>query len=294
MDNERFGGEYPLTDEQVDFFRENGYVRCDDVLSAEEVAVLRRGVDRAIEERKGFVRDLAPEEKGEAKNARILQMLNLWEHTSEVEAYVFGGRLGRMAQRLAGGGEIRIYHDQALVKPPGSTAASPWHQDQPYWPSKEPGMFSCWMALDDVTVERGCMQFIPGSHHWGEFPPVSFAGDGTPILDQLTDEQRQAALAKAAVVRREPRLRRVVTDVALDDSAKAGLLLRVAPGIVLLPGADDLARDALAGLPQPFTASEARQRLGTSRRVVLPLLDHLDRTGRTRRLPDDRREVVTR
>lgn len=76
--------------------------------------------------------------------------------------------------------------------------------------------------------------------------------------------------------------------------AKAGQLLRVAPGIVLLPGADDLARDALADLPQPFTASEARQRLGTSRRVVLPLLDHLDRTGRTRRLPDDRREVVTR
>ena len=76
--------------------------------------------------------------------------------------------------------------------------------------------------------------------------------------------------------------------------AKAGLLLRVAPGIVLLPGADDLARDALAELPQPFTASEARRRLGTSRRVVLPLLDHLDRTGRTRRLPDDRREVVAR
>jgi selenocysteine-specific elongation factor len=76
--------------------------------------------------------------------------------------------------------------------------------------------------------------------------------------------------------------------------AKAGLLLRVAPGIVLLPDADDRARDALAELPQPFTASEARQRLGTSRRVVLPLLDHLDRTGRTRRLPDDRREVVPR
>mgnify|MGYP000026377379 CR=1 FL=1 len=73
--------------------------------------------------------------------------------------------------------------------------------------------------------------------------------------------------------------------------AKAGLLLRVAPGIVLLPGSDDRARDALAELPQPFTASEARQRLGTTRRVALQLLDHLDRTGRTRRLPDDRREV---
>ena len=48
----------------------------------------------------------------------------------------------------------------------------------------------------------------------------------------------------------------------------------------------------LRELPQPFTTSEARVRLGTSRRVVLPLLEHLDRAGLTRRLPDDRRAVV--
>jgi selenocysteine-specific elongation factor len=77
-------------------------------------------------------------------------------------------------------------------------------------------------------------------------------------------------------------------------AAKAGRLLRVAPGIVLLAGADREAATRLAGLPQPFTASEARQALGTSRRVMLPLLDHLDRAGWTRRLPDDRREVTGR
>jgi selenocysteine-specific elongation factor len=75
-------------------------------------------------------------------------------------------------------------------------------------------------------------------------------------------------------------------------AAKAGRLLRVAPGIVLLPGADRLAVQELAELSAPFTASEARSRLGTSRRVVLPLLEHLDRVGLTRRLPDDRRLVV--
>ncbi|MGN6577983.1 MAG: SelB domain-containing protein [Nocardioides sp.] len=81
---------------------------------------------------------------------------------------------------------------------------------------------------------------------------------------------------------------------SLAAAAKAGRLLRVAPGIVLLPGADRAAADRLAGLPQPFTASEARQALGTSRRVMLPLLDHLDRAGLTRRHPDDRREVTGR
>jgi selenocysteine-specific elongation factor len=63
---------------------------------------------------------------------------------------------------------------------------------------------------------------------------------------------------------------------------------------VLLPGADDRAVELLAGLEQPFTTSDARTRLGTTRRVVLPLLSHLDRRGRTRRLPDDRRSIVRR
>jgi selenocysteine-specific elongation factor len=85
-------------------------------------------------------------------------------------------------------------------------------------------------------------------------------------------------------------------EVGLDDrgaaaAAKAGLLIRPAPGILLLPGADRLAVQWLAELAQPFTTSEARVRLGTTRRVALPLLEHLDRQGLTRRLPDDRREV---
>jgi selenocysteine-specific elongation factor len=72
---------------------------------------------------------------------------------------------------------------------------------------------------------------------------------------------------------------------------RSGDLLVVGDGIALLPGADDEAARLLAGLPQPFTTSEARQALGTSRRIALPLLAHLDRTGRTVRLPDDRRRL---
>ncbi|WP_127130295.1 selenocysteine-specific translation elongation factor [Georgenia sp. SYP-B2076] len=78
---------------------------------------------------------------------------------------------------------------------------------------------------------------------------------------------------------------------ALAAAARSGRLLRVAPGIVLRAGADAVAAAWLAELPQPFTTSEARRRLGTTRRVVLPLLERLDRLGLTRRLPDDRRQV---
>ncbi|SCG38628.1 selenocysteine-specific translation elongation factor [Micromonospora humi] len=75
-------------------------------------------------------------------------------------------------------------------------------------------------------------------------------------------------------------------------AVRAGALLKLAENVVLLPGAPDDAARVLAGLPQPFTLSAARQALGTTRRVAVPLLELLDRRGVTRRLPDDAREVV--
>ena len=78
---------------------------------------------------------------------------------------------------------------------------------------------------------------------------------------------------------------------AIAAAARAGLLLRVTEQIVLAPGAKAEAARILAGLPQPFTTAEARQALGTTRRVAIPLLEYLDRAGITQRLPDDRRRL---
>jgi selenocysteine-specific elongation factor len=77
----------------------------------------------------------------------------------------------------------------------------------------------------------------------------------------------------------------------LAAAERAGVLLRVADGVVLLPEADRRAAEILATLPQPFTLSEARQALDTTRRVAVPLLELLDRRRLTHRLPDDRRTV---
>ena len=88
------------------------------------------------------------------------------------------------------------------------------------------------------------------------------------------------------------RLRELGLDAgALARLHRRGDVLRVGDSVVLLPGADDLAVRRLEGLGEEFTASEARLAWGTSRRVALALLSHLDRTGRTVRLPDDRRRL---
>lgn len=114
-----------------------------------------------------------------------------------------------------------------------------------------------------------------------------------PAVQQAVDSVTSDLLEEPFVAPTAGRLAELGLNAkGIGAAAKAGRLLNLGEGIVLLPGADRAALGLLRELPQPFTTSEARNRLGTTRRVVLPLLQHLDRTGGTRRLPDDRRAVT--
>jgi selenocysteine-specific elongation factor len=77
----------------------------------------------------------------------------------------------------------------------------------------------------------------------------------------------------------------------LAAAARTGLVIQLAPQVILSPTALHEAAQVLATIPQPFTLSEARQALNTTRRVAVPLLELLDRRGLTHRLPDDRRRL---
>ncbi|GGM06209.1 selenocysteine-specific translation elongation factor [Nakamurella endophytica] len=77
----------------------------------------------------------------------------------------------------------------------------------------------------------------------------------------------------------------------LAAAERLGRVLRLPGGVVLLPDAPARAMRVLAALPGPFTLSAARQALGATRRIAVPLLEHLDRRGWTRRVDGDRREV---
>ncbi|NPD04553.1 selenocysteine-specific translation elongation factor [Nocardioides sp. zg-1308] len=123
---------------------------------------------------------------------------------------------------------------------------------------------------------------------------VAPGGGGLPeAVQRGVDAVRRDLASSAFAAPTADRLRELGLDErALGAADRAGLLRRLGSGIVLLPDAPDRAVDLLGTLDQPFTTSAARERLGTTRRVVLPLLEHLDRAGRTRRLPDDRRQVV--
>jgi selenocysteine-specific elongation factor len=125
---------------------------------------------------------------------------------------------------------------------------------------------------------------VYGERRAGDLPPAvavaveRLRGELRAAPFQAPDTERLAKLGLGAK--------------ALAAAVRAGVLLRIADGVVLLPGADASAAAVLADLPQPFTASQARQALDTSRRVVIPLLEHLDRLGYTTRVDDTHRTTT--
>jgi len=67
------------------------------------------------------------------------------------------------------GPDISLFHSKLLPKAGGDGTAIPWHQDYAYWKndSNKPVMINCQLAINEATLEKGCIQFIPGSHNWG-------------------------------------------------------------------------------------------------------------------------------
>ncbi len=116
--------------------------------------------------------------------------------------------------------------------------------------------------------------------------PAALPAPVRRAVDELLDDFAKAPFAAPEAARLAAL---GLTSGALAAAVRAEALLRLADGVVLGPRADEAALDVLARLPQPFTLSEARQALQTTRRVAVPLMEMLDRRGLTRRLPDDRR-----
>lgn len=157
-----------ITPEQIKDYRENGFVQIDNFLDEAELAEWRKAVDEAVEKRKDnklpdrkWVGDMEDDEK--YYESVFKQRLNLWKDNEKINKIMLDERIGKMAADLAGVDGIRIWHDQALIKEPWANATA-WHLDEPFWSFTTKDAISLWVALDDVTLENGCLFFIPGSH----------------------------------------------------------------------------------------------------------------------------------
>ena len=97
-------------------------------------------------------------------------------------------------------GAVRFWHDQLFCKPAQHGGVVAWHQDYSYWTRTKPmAHLTCWIGLDDSDRDNGCLQYIPGSHHWDLLPITGLAGDMDAIREVLNDEQWAAFQKPVAI-----------------------------------------------------------------------------------------------
>lgn len=170
---------YPtITDEQVAFYRENGYLVVEGAMSMAEVEELRRETVSICRGERGELRrgyTHTPDETDDEVISKYLCihfphkvsdiMLNYLAHPVIVDV------LTKVI-----GPNVKCMQSMLFIKSAGKPGQA-WHQDEDYIPTRDRSLTGAWMALDDATVENGTLWLLPGSHKPGVLWPQANQND---------------------------------------------------------------------------------------------------------------------
>jgi ectoine hydroxylase-related dioxygenase (phytanoyl-CoA dioxygenase family) len=183
---------YRLTEQQVQFFHENGYLSGIPLLTDEQVEVLRSQLAEIIDPRhpgNHLFYEFHSNESNDP-NAVLFHALGAWRITPGFHDVLWNPAFVMAASQLLGG-SVRFWHDQLFYKPAKHGGVVAWHQDYSYWTRTTPmAHLTCWTGLDDADTHNGCMYYIPGSHRWNLLNMPELAGDMNGIQRFLSEEQK--------------------------------------------------------------------------------------------------------
>eukprot|EP00931_Biecheleriopsis_adriatica_P089621 TRINITY_DN63716_c0_g1_i1.p1 TRINITY_DN63716_c0_g1~~TRINITY_DN63716_c0_g1_i1.p1 ORF type:complete len:366 (+),score=39.73 TRINITY_DN63716_c0_g1_i1:194-1291(+) len=185
---------YAISEEQIAQFNRDGYLPCVRILSDEQIEVLRSELE-TLYDRNHPRSDLwyafdciAPTDD---PRERVFNSLGAWRLSPGFHDICWSPAF-RMAALQIMGSRFRLLHDQLFCKPARDGDAVGWHQDYPYWTWTKPvAHLTCWVALDDATIESGCLWYVPGSHKWGLLPMTGLAANMEAVVQVLDSEQEE-------------------------------------------------------------------------------------------------------
>ncbi len=186
--------QYRLTDEQVEFFHENGFLAGIPLLDEKQVDVIRTELETiANPDHPGHSLFYEFHSNESTDPSTILfHALGAWRISKGLHDVLWNPRFLVAASQLLGNVPVRFWHDQIFWKPPRQGGVVAWHQDYSYWTRTRPvAHLTCWCGLDDATKENGCLQYIAGSHRWGLLPKPVIAGELEGVKEFLDEEQQQ-------------------------------------------------------------------------------------------------------
>ncbi len=155
-----------LSREEISFYHQNGYLVVEDVLSADELAALRRVTDEFVERSRSVsehndVYDLEANHSPEWPRLRRIKN-PIIQHEVYDQTLRHPGILDRVEQLIGPG--LRRQNTKLNMKEPDHGSAVEWHQDWAFYPHTNDDVLAVGVCIDDMTEENGCMLMVPGSH----------------------------------------------------------------------------------------------------------------------------------
>ena len=170
-----------VTPDIIDAFQRDGAVLIPG-LFAHHVASLRQAVAENMANPSPFQRSYMPADG----SAMFFQDYTNWRGFPGYRQAVTDPIMAEAAARLMRSRTARFFHEHVLVKEPGTSMKTPWHQDQPYYLVEATQSVSFWVPLDDVPREIA-IEYVAGSHRWGkDFRPQRF--DGSSLYQNDSSE----------------------------------------------------------------------------------------------------------
>jgi hypothetical protein len=186
--------QYRLSEDQVKFYNENGYLPGIKMLNEEQLGLLRNELFQLVNlelHDNSLFYEYNSNESTDPQTI-LFHALGEWRITKGLHDVLWNPAFVMAASQLLGDKPVRFWHDQIFYKPAKKGGVVAWHQDYSYWTRTKPlAHITCWCALDDATEENGCLQYIPGSQQWGLLPKTNLAGELQGIREFLTEEQQQ-------------------------------------------------------------------------------------------------------
>jgi ectoine hydroxylase-related dioxygenase (phytanoyl-CoA dioxygenase family) len=171
---------YQLSQEAIDFYQKNRYIKLKNVFDAETLSYYGEHISRKVAE---LNKNDKPFDQRDTYGKAFLQIMNLWLQDEVIKEFVFSKRLAKIATNLLQTEGVRMYHDQALYKESGG-GITPWHADQYYWPLSTDKTVTAWIPLQAVPLEMGPLEFSAGSQVIVEGRELAISDDSEVLIQK--------------------------------------------------------------------------------------------------------------